>query len=49
MEVEEQIELIDVRLVADGDELREAEIPLFLRQKVEDGFVKSAPQYGARG
>ena len=34
VEVEEQVELVDVRLVADGDELREAEIPI--RGKIED-------------
>ena len=35
VEVEEQIQLVDVRLVADGDELREAEVPV--RGKIEDG------------
>ena len=35
VEVEEQIQFIDIRLVADGDELREAEIPV--RGKIEDG------------
>ena len=43
VEVEEQVQLIHVRFVADGDEFREAEVPV--RGKIEDPRCK-APRSG---